>query len=128
MVKKYFSKKELNEFHGMLLEKREQILKNIDSFVQDVKVKDPDQVRGDDADAAEGEIDSAMRARLQDKNRKLLNEIEHALRKFDDGSYGICEGSDEYISKKRLKLRPWTRYSVEYKEIVDKKKRQVKRL
>jgi len=127
MPKKYFTKKELEQFRKMLLDKREEILRSLEQFAQGVKVQDPDRVKGDEADLAAGEIDSVMRARLQDKNRKLLSEIDHALEKFDEGTYGICEGSEEYISKERLKLRPWTRYSIEYKEIVDKQKRQIQR-
>jgi len=127
MPKKYLTKKELDEFRDMLLAKRERILESMDSFAKGVKVEDPDRVRGDEADLAASEVDGAMRARLQDKNRKLLGEINHALEKFEQDTYGICEGSEEYISKERLRLRPWTRYSVEYKEIVDKQKRQVQR-
>ncbi len=58
--------------------------------------------------------------RLAEKDRKLVALIEHALDKFIDGRYGICEGSDEPIPLARLRLRPWARYSTEYKQLLER--------
>jgi DnaK suppressor protein len=58
--------------------------------------------------------------RLAEKDRKLVALIEHALDKFNDGRYGICEGSDEPIPLARLRLRPWARYSIEYKQLLER--------
>ena len=63
--------------------------------------------------------------KLVDKERKLLNQIQRAIGKFAEGEYGICEGTGDYISRKRLELRPWTRYSVHYKEMLERQKKQV---
>jgi DnaK suppressor protein len=122
--KNYFTKKELSELKSLLEEKRASLLEEITRFEAGVRDGATLQSRGDEADRAASEIDGTFRIRMQDKNRKLLNEIVHALSKFKDGSYGICEGTEEYIAKARLKIRPWTRYSIEYKEYADEMKRK----
>ena len=80
------------------------------------------QTSGDDADIASRQIDRMYQMKLASKERKLLNQINLALGKFEDGDYGICEGSGEVIHRKRLEMRPWTRYSVEYKEQLERQK------
>lgn len=62
------------------------------------------------------EVESGVLLRLLEKERKLLREIEHALEKFTDDSYGICEGTEEPIPVNRLLARPWARYSLAFKE------------
>ena len=58
----------------------------------------------------------AVTLRVRDKEAKLLKMIERALAKFDDDEFGLCEGTEEPIGYRRLKLVPWARYSVAYKE------------
>ena len=65
--------------------------------------------------------DSAQVAAEQGENRSLaaslreqLDEVEHALAKFDAGSYGLCEVSGEQIPEARLEAMPATRVRVEY--------------
>jgi DnaK suppressor protein len=51
---------------------------------------------------------------LVEKERNLLREINQALAKIQDGTYGICEGTGKPISKARLEAQPWARFSIEY--------------
>jgi DnaK suppressor protein len=60
---------------------------------------------------------------LASKDLDLSAEIEAALKRFDDGSYGVCEGTDEPIGFRRLEARPWTRYSVGYQEQLEREER-----
>jgi len=122
--KAYFAKKELKEFKTLLHKKKEEILHRMETFESRTRHGNPFETHGDMIDVASGEIEGGLQFRLQDKNRKLLGEIEHAILKFEHGTYGICEGSDEYITKERLRIRPWTRYSIEYKEFVDEQKKR----
>ena len=78
----------------------------------------------DEIDIAQRYTDQAVSIRHADKEDKLLKEIIHALGKMSAGTYGICEGTEETIGFKRLEARPWTRYSVEYKEIIERSKKQ----
>ena len=109
------TKKQRDELHGMLTERRDQLLRNIDQRAEtDTKVE-PDQVV-EELDQASATQSQAVSLRVMDKEVKLLKEINRALEKFDNDEYGLCEGSGEPIGYRRLKAVPWTRYSVEYKE------------
>jgi DnaK suppressor protein len=79
---------------------------------------------GDEADQtmrilAEQEVMSQT-----DRLRSQLLEIESALGRIENGSYGFCEETEEPIETERLKAIPWTRLSIEGAEIresVDKR-------
>jgi len=51
---------------------------------------------------------------LVEKDRNLLREINSALAKIQNGTYGICEGTGKPISRPRLEAQPGARYSIEY--------------
>jgi len=59
----------------------------------------------------ERERDLALSAQA----RAAIVEIDHALAKFELGTYGICEVSGEPIPMERLEAIPWARERVEYK-------------
>ena len=74
----------------------------------------------DEMDEAATNQDLAFLFRLADKEQKLVAEIDAALARLDDGTYGLCEGTGEAIGYRRLLARPWTRFSVEYKEALER--------
>ena len=49
---------------------------------------------------------------------KLLREVEDAVRRIDQGVYGICAECEEPISEKRLAALPWARYCVKCQELL----------
>jgi len=79
---------------------------------------------GDEADQASEDAEVALETRLMDRDAKLLREVERALAKVADGTYGLCEGTEEPIGYARLKLRPWTRYSVTHKEELEREEKR----
>ncbi len=62
--------------------------------------------RPDIADRAQVESNAAIQLRTRDRERKLINKIDSALRRIDLGTYGYCEETDEPIGIKRLIARP----------------------
>ena len=78
---------------------------------------------GDEMDEANIEGEAAVTTKLLDRDVHLLVEIDRALAKIRDGTYGICEGTGEPIGYSRLRLRPWARYSVEYQEELERQVR-----
>jgi DnaK suppressor protein len=77
----------------------------------------------DQMDQASRDQDMGFALLLADKELSRASEIEAALARFDDGSYGLCEGTDEPIGFRRLEARPWTRYCVAYQEQVEREER-----
>jgi DnaK suppressor protein len=56
----------------------------------------------------EADNDLAVRGNVE----QVLAEVEHALKKLDEGTYGICEDTGEPISQARLEALPYARYTV----------------
>ena len=114
------SKKDLEGLKKALLEERARVLSRLDSHVTQA-TEDRDNL-ADEMDMATRHSDQAYLLRLADKEHKLLAEIDHALAKFEHGTFGVCEGTGEPIELRRLEIRPWTRYSREYKEQLEREK------
>lgn len=79
------------------------------------------------ASEVEDEGDAAVRANNEDTlvtlaeaDHARLAEIDHALAKFDDGSYGLDEESEEPIGFPRLSVLPWARFSAATQELLEK--------
>ncbi|SNS41404.1 transcriptional regulator, TraR/DksA family [Antarctobacter heliothermus] len=70
----------------------------------------------DVTDRASEETDRALELRTRDGQRKLVNKIDQALRRIDEGEYGYCEVTGEPISLKRLDARPIATMSLEAQE------------
>lgn len=56
---------------------------------------------------------------LMAEEKKILMEIQEALKRIKDGTFGICEGLGIPIEEERLKAIPWTRYSLEYAKMLE---------
>jgi DnaK suppressor protein len=57
---------------------------------------------------------------LVEKERGLLRELNRALAKIQDGTYGICEGTGKPINRPRLEAQPWARFSIEYARMMER--------
>lgn len=75
---------------------------------------------GDDLDQAANERDREFNLIMHQRHLKRLNQIEEAFDRIKDGSFGLCEGTDEPINPKRLMIMPLAKYSLEYQEQQEK--------
>ena len=116
------SPKEVNSLFQKLVDEKTRVVTGFDRHVQEAL--SDDDVLADELDIAQRSTDQAWLFKFADKERKLLIEIDAALEKMRGGEYGLCEGTDEPIGFKRRELRPWTRYSVAYKEMLEREKAQ----
>jgi DnaK suppressor protein len=71
---------------------------------------------GDYTDRASLDTDSSLNLRLRERAGKLAEKIEGALKKIEDGVFGICEECGKPISEKRLMARPIARLCIRCKE------------
>ncbi|MCC6557882.1 MAG: TraR/DksA family transcriptional regulator [Polyangiaceae bacterium] len=78
---------------------------------------------GDEMDEASFEGTTSMASKLLERDVRLLAEIDRALAKLREGTYGACEGTGEPIGYARLRLQPWARYSVAYQEELEREQR-----
>lgn len=72
---------------------------------------------GDEVDCSADILAENQFMVLQDRLRKQILEIECALHRIQQGTFGICEETEEPIEVQRLLTMPWTRLSLEGAEI-----------
>src|SRR5262249_39906969 len=73
----------------------------------------------DPSDEAQFALDRELTIRTLDRDSALLADIRFALQRVDDGSYGLCDCCDNYISEKRLIAIPWAKYCIACQESID---------
>lgn len=69
----------------------------------------------DPNDRASLESDRNFELRIRDRERKLILKMQEAIKRIDDGTFGICEVCGGPISEKRLMARPVTTLCIECK-------------
>ena len=81
-----------------------------------VNLKEENLQESDLNDRASLELDRSLELRTRDRERKLLNKIESALKRLEDGTYGFCEETGDPISVRRLDARPIATLSITAQE------------
>jgi DnaK suppressor protein len=114
-MKEYFKQKLLS-WKNELLKESSQTLSNLQS---------DNEAKPDITDRASEEIDRSFELRTRDRERKLINKINAALQRIEDGSYGYCEETGEPIGLKRLEARPVATLSLEAQEMHEKAEKRL---
>ena len=116
--------RDLEFFRGLLLEKRREIVGDMSSMEREALRNSGGSNLSNlpihMADMGTDNYEQEFTLGLVEKDRVLLREINTALAKIQDGSYGICEGTGKPISKVRLEAQPWAKYSIEYARQMEK--------
>lgn len=119
--------KELASFRELLLEKLKEIVGDV-QHIESGALKTSRQDSAGDlssmpihmADIGSDNYEQEFSLGLMDTERKIVREIHEAIKRIQEGTYGICEGTGEPIPKMRLKGIPWARYCVKFAELVEK--------
>jgi DnaK suppressor protein len=109
----FMNEKQREFFKAKLNLWRREILEECKETISSMQSKD---VASDEIDVACNEINYALELRTRDRERKLLNKIDQALQRLDEGTYGYCEETGDPISLRRLIARPIATFSVEAQE------------
>jgi DnaK suppressor protein len=117
----YMNARQAEYFRRKLLRWRDDILRGSDVTLR--QLKEDDMRLPDQADWASAEIQRSFELRTRDRERKLLNKIDSALKRIEDGSYGYCEETQEPIGIKRLEARPIATLSIEAQERHERRER-----
>ncbi|MHC4792383.1 MAG: TraR/DksA family transcriptional regulator [Planctomycetota bacterium] len=111
----------IEHFKELLLQKREQIIGDVNEMQDEALKKSRLDASGDlssmpihMADIGTDNFEQEFALGLMDSERKTLKEIDDALRRIAEGCYGLCEGTGKPISLARLEAKPWARYCVKY--------------
>ncbi len=105
-MKEYFRQKLLSWKEELRKESVETI-----QHLKEVSLHEPDV-----ADRASLEADHSLELRTRDRERKLIQKIDEALKRIDENTYAYCEETGEPISVLRLEARPIATLSIESQE------------
>jgi DnaK suppressor protein len=115
----------IEHYKQLLLAKRRELLQNVNHMEEEALRKSL-QTSGDlssmpihMADLGSDNYEQDLAVGLMDGERRLLQEIDQALDRIQQGTYGICEGTDKPISRARLEAMPWARYCIEYERMIE---------
>ncbi len=103
-----FFRGKLNEWKLDLIKESSETIANT---LQETELQKPDL-----ADRASAETDHALELRTRDRERKLINKINSAIRRIDNDEYGYCEETGDEIGVARLLARPVATMTLEAQE------------
>ncbi len=121
---KFMNAKMKEYFRQILINWKDELLKESFQTLNNLQ-NDENSTKPDLTDRASDEIDRTFELKTRDRERKLINKIEAALKRIEDGSYGYCEETGEPISLKRLQARPVATLSLEAQENHEKAEKRL---
>ena len=111
-------KERLNHFRKKLLDKRRPLEEEVGRSALYGKGQEDDSIK-DVGDQATTAYTREFLFELGNGDRRLLKEVEIALRKLDEGAFGECERCGETIAEKRLDALPFARYCIACQRVVE---------
>ena len=127
-MKKKFTKSDLKDFKKIVLKKKEEIINDLKHISDDTLRKSQKEASGDIsgytyhmADVATDNYDREFSLGLASGERKSLYELDDALKRIEDGTFGICDDCKSSITKVRLKAVPSARLCIKCQQKREKK-------
>ena len=118
----YMNTKQQEYFRQKLLNWRSELLKESQETLE--HLKEENWHEADIADRASIETEAGVELRTRNRYLKLIEKIDTALRKIEEGEYGYCEETGEPIGIKRLEARPIATLSIEAQERHERMEKQ----
>ena len=109
----YMNEAQLAFFRQLLTDEREELRERIDRDFQGLRDY---EMPTDPADVGSAEEQRQSQLNMLEREKRLLDKIDHALDRIARGEYGWCEESGDPIGLRRLMLRPTATLSIEAKE------------
>jgi len=118
-LKKRLTKKALKDFRKLILKKKDEVLDDLKHITDDTLKKSQKEASGDIsgytyhmADVATDNYDREFSLGLASNERKALYELDDALKRIEDGTFGFCNDCKGTITKIRLKAVPSARLCI----------------
>lgn len=114
---------EIEKFKQKLLALRAQITQTIQETKEGVKESDESKGYSQhQADEGTNDFNRTISLEVSNREMDILKQIDRALEKIEEGTYGICDISGKEISKTRLEAIPYATMTVEAQEKLEKQK------
>lgn len=118
----YMNDKQLEYFRQKLIAWRTDLLTESNETME--HLKEENWHEADVADRASIETEAGVELRTRNRYLKLVNKIDSALRRIEQGEYGYCDETGEEIGIKRLEARPVATLCIEAQERHEKMEKQ----
>lgn len=119
------NQRDLDFFRDLLLQKRRELVGDMSHMEREALRENNASINSvpvDPTDQGTDAYEQEFTLGLVEKDRTLLREINDAMAKLQNGTYGICEGTGNPIGRPRLEAQPWARHSIEFARILEKRK------
>ncbi|MCH9612713.1 MAG: General stress protein 16O [Chlamydiia bacterium] len=116
------TKKQIEKYKETLLELKRQITNDVNETAESIR-SDSDEMKGrsqHQADEGTDDFGRTISIAVGSQERAMLRQIERALEKIDEGTYGICDVSRDEIPVKRLDAIPYATMTVQAQEQTEK--------
>ena len=127
-MKKKFTKQDLKDFKKIVIKKKIELTEDLNHISDDTLRKSQKEASGDIsgytyhmADVATDNYDREFSLGLASNERKALYEIEDALKRIEEGTFGICDDCKCTITKIRLRAVPSARLCIKCQQKREKK-------
>jgi RNA polymerase-binding protein DksA len=127
-LKKKLNKKQLDEYRSLIARRKGEILDDINHIAEDTLKKSQKDAAGDIsgytyhmADVATDTYDREFSLGIASNERQLLYELDDALKRIEEDTFGICEDCKSLITKTRLKAIPYARLCLNCQQKREKK-------
>ncbi|MGB0412934.1 MAG: TraR/DksA family transcriptional regulator [Coraliomargarita sp.] len=119
--------KKWKKYYNLLLELRQHVSDELDLHTADtLKHESGAEAERIEADGGTDSFDRDFALSLVSNEQEALNEVEEAIQRMKDGTYGVCEVTGEPIDKERLTAVPFARFSLEGQKEYEQNNRRVK--
>lgn len=130
-MKTKLNAKELKHFKTKLLAEKQRVLEEVSELQQNNLKQSLSDQSGENSRYSYhlGDVASIAYGRefsmgLAERQQKYMEQVEEALQRIEDGTYGVCKVTGELIAADRLEEVPIAKYSVKGKEILEKQRRK----
>jgi DnaK suppressor protein len=113
------TKTDLNRYRKILEARQSELAKVLRNREGIAIEKSPDAL-----DEVQHAAERELAIRNLDRESHLLRNVKAALRRIEEGTYGVCLNCEEEISPKRLEAVPWTPFCIRCQEIADRQAEQ----
>ncbi len=130
-IKSVWPKKDLKVFKELLIKQREKIVGEVEHITNDTLKKSQKDASGDlsgytlhMADMSGDQYEREVSLGIAGTEQNVIYDIDEALKRIEDGTYGVCATCEKTITKSRLKVMPHAKFciSCQQKEELMKKK------
>jgi RNA polymerase-binding transcription factor DksA len=121
-IKTKLRQRELDRYWRILLEKRAEIVGDLSALEEQALRSAGGEVSHMPihmADIGSDTFDQDFMLGLAESERLRLREIDEALQRIKDGTYGVCQMTGKPIPKARLEAKPWAKYTIEAKRLLE---------